>query len=127
MDTKQAYAPGTWQARLANRDQTLGVYLVGIGGAGLSAIATVLLEQGVRVAGSDRQASAPTQRLQELGARVAVGQRAENLTDLPPDMRPDDRERHRRHVLALGTGACTIRARAHVPALRIGKPKAVGV
>ena len=31
MDTKQAYAPGTWQARLANRDQTLGVYLVGIG------------------------------------------------------------------------------------------------
>ena len=89
MDTKQAYAPGTWQARLANRDQTLGVYLVGIGGAGLSAIATVLLEQGVRVAGSDRQASAPTQRLQELGARVAVGQRAENITGLPPDTRPD--------------------------------------
>ncbi|MCB0150945.1 MAG: hypothetical protein KDE01_25250, partial [Caldilineaceae bacterium] len=89
MDTKKVYAPGTWQARLANRDQTLGVYLVGIGGAGLSAIATVLLEQGVRVAGSDRQASAPTQRLQELGALVAVGQRAENITDLPPDTRPD--------------------------------------
>ena len=89
MDTKQAYAPGTWQDRLANRDQTLGVYLIGIGGAGLSAIATVLLEQGARVAGSDRQASAATQRLQELGARVVIGQAAENLTDLPPDTRPD--------------------------------------
>jgi len=89
MDTNQAYAPGTWQDRLANRDQTLRVYLIGIGGAGLSAIATVLLEQGIRVAGSDRQAGPATQRLQELGAQVLNGQIAQNLADLLPAERPD--------------------------------------
>lgn len=89
MDTKPGYEPGSWQTRLANQDPSLAVYLIGIGGAGLSAISTVLLGQGVRVYGSDRQASAATQRLQSLGARIVIGQRAENLTDLPPAARPD--------------------------------------
>jgi len=85
----QTYVPGTWQYRLAYRDQTLRVHLIGIGGAGLSAIATVLLEQGIRVVGSDRQTSLATQHLQELGAQVLIGQAAENLIGLPPDARPD--------------------------------------
>lgn len=62
------------------------VYLIGIGGAGLSAIATVLLQQGFRVAGSDIQVSPATDRLSRLGATVNIGHRAENL-DLEP--RPD--------------------------------------
>ncbi len=55
------------------------VHLIGIGGAGLSAIATVLLQQGYTVSGSDREASAMTERLTRLGATVFIGHRPENL------------------------------------------------
>ena len=55
------------------------VHLIGIGGSGLSAIATVLLERGYRVSGSDRQESPQTRRLQEMGARIHYGHRAENI------------------------------------------------
>jgi UDP-N-acetylmuramate--alanine ligase len=55
------------------------VHLVGIGGAGMSAIATILLEMGYRVEGSDIKESANTRRLRGLGAVVGVGHRPENL------------------------------------------------
>ncbi|MCP4359816.1 MAG: UDP-N-acetylmuramate--L-alanine ligase, partial [Chloroflexi bacterium] len=57
------------------------IHLIGIGGAGLSAIATVLLQQGYRVSGSDIQDSSATARLIELGARVFIGHQAGNLAD----------------------------------------------
>ncbi|MBK8800321.1 MAG: hypothetical protein IPM07_30290 [Anaerolineales bacterium] len=79
----------SWEARLANQDATLRVHLIGMGGAGLSAIAAVLLELGVQVSGSDRQPSAVTERLATRGAQVMLGQRAENLTELAPTQRPD--------------------------------------
>ena len=55
------------------------VHLIGIGGAGLSAIATVLLQQGYTVSGSDMQASEATERLAETGATIFIGQQADNL------------------------------------------------
>jgi len=80
---------GSWQARLAARDRTLRVHLVGIGGAGLSAIAQVLLELGVSVSGSDRQANVQAARLAAAGARVYERQGAENLTGLAAGERPN--------------------------------------
>jgi UDP-N-acetylmuramate--alanine ligase len=59
------------------------VHLIGLGGAGLSAIATVLLQQGYTVSGSDAQPSAATRRLEQLGATVFIGQRAENVHHRP--------------------------------------------
>jgi UDP-N-acetylmuramate--alanine ligase len=55
------------------------VHLVGIGGAGMSAIAAVLLEMGYRVTGSDIKESANTKRLVRLGAVVGLGHGLENL------------------------------------------------
>jgi UDP-N-acetylmuramate--alanine ligase len=55
------------------------VHLVGIGGSGLSAIATLLIESGVVVSGSDALASAMTDTLQQRGATVHIGHRAENV------------------------------------------------
>ena len=52
-----------WTNRLAQRDPQLHIHLIGIGGAGLGPIAQVLLEQGMRVSGSDRQANATTAQL----------------------------------------------------------------
>jgi UDP-N-acetylmuramate--alanine ligase len=49
------------------------VHFVGIGGAGMSGIAEVLLKLGYQVSGSDVADSPTTQRLQERGATVHIG------------------------------------------------------
>lgn len=84
-----AAGSGSWQSRLSHADPTLRVHLVGMGGSGLSAIARVLLELGVQVSGSDRQANAATRLLVQAGALFSAGQTAKNLTQLPAAQRPD--------------------------------------
>lgn len=46
------------------------IHMVGIGGSGMAGIAEVLVNLGYTVTGSDLKASAATQRLTQLGARV---------------------------------------------------------
>ncbi|MDO4904234.1 MAG: UDP-N-acetylmuramate--L-alanine ligase [Lautropia sp.] len=55
------------------------VHFVGIGGAGMSGIAEVLLNLGYAVSGSDLNRSAVLDRLEKLGASVFVGHRAEHV------------------------------------------------
>ena len=57
------------------------IHFVGIGGIGMSGIAEVLLNLGYQVQGSDLKASDITKRLERLGAKVFIGQKAENLED----------------------------------------------
>ncbi len=55
------------------------IHFVGIGGSGMSGIAEVLLNLGYAVQGSDVRASAVTQWLTGLGARVTIGHAAANI------------------------------------------------
>ena len=55
------------------------IHFVGIGGAGMSGIAEVLLNQGYRISGSDIQASDATRRLTDLGVNVAIGHVVDNV------------------------------------------------
>jgi len=55
------------------------IHFVGIGGAGMSAIAEVLHSTGYTVSGSDQSDSAVTQRLASLGVRVHIGHAAANI------------------------------------------------
>jgi len=55
------------------------LHFVGIGGAGMSGIAEVLLNLGYVVSGSDAGANAATQRLQSLGAQVYLGHAAQHI------------------------------------------------
>ena len=55
------------------------VHFIGIGGAGMSAIARILLGQGVPVSGSDAQASVGLTELGALGATVHLGQHRDNV------------------------------------------------
>jgi UDP-N-acetylmuramate--alanine ligase len=55
------------------------IHFVGIGGAGMSGIAEVLLNLGYQVSGSDLAENAATRRLKELGARVALAHAAQNI------------------------------------------------
>jgi len=55
------------------------MHIIGVGGAGMSAIAGVLASMGHQVTGSDLKASASFDRLQAQGASVVVGHHADNL------------------------------------------------
>src|SRR3974390_3369267 len=55
------------------------IHLVGIGGIGMSGIAEVLLTLGYSVSGSDTKPSTITERLQDLGATIYEGHKAENV------------------------------------------------
>ncbi len=55
------------------------VHFIGIGGISMSGLAEVLLEQQFTVTGSDREASALTKKLEQSGATVFYGQRAEHI------------------------------------------------
>ena len=57
------------------------IHFVGIGGIGMSGIAEVLLNHGYTVQGSDLKSTPITRRLEELGARVFEGQKAQNVED----------------------------------------------
>ncbi len=56
------------------------VHFVGIGGAGMSGIAEVMLNLGFEVSGSDIADSVATQRLKALGAKVHIGHADANIS-----------------------------------------------
>ncbi len=55
------------------------IHFIGIGGAGMSGIAEVLINQGYEISGSDIKASSVTERLVKKGATVFIGHAAENI------------------------------------------------
>ena len=57
------------------------IHFVGIGGAGLSAIARVLMEKGAPISGSDLVLSPVAEALKRDGARVVAGHKASMLHD----------------------------------------------
>jgi UDP-N-acetylmuramate--alanine ligase len=57
------------------------IHFVGIGGIGMSGIAEVLHNLGYKVQGSDIADGANTRRLVELGIKVAIGHRADNIAN----------------------------------------------
>jgi UDP-N-acetylmuramate--alanine ligase len=76
------------------------VHFTGIGGAGMSGIARIMLARGMTVSGSDAAPSALLDELLALGADVHVGHAADNLGTLGPGdtlvlstaIRPDNPE-----------------------------------
>lgn len=76
-------------------------HLVGIGGAGMSGIARILLAKGWQVSGSDAHDSRTVLALRAQGAQVAIGHHADNLDQFDTDpssivvtsaIRPDNPE-----------------------------------
>ena len=57
------------------------VHFIGIGGISMSGLAEILLNRHFTVTGSDMQSSDMTKHLEETGAKVVIGQKAENITD----------------------------------------------
>ncbi len=74
-----------WCAMAADRELDLtqphAIHVVGVGGAGMSAIATVLARMGHTVSGSDLRESAALERLGLLDVTTHIGHAAEHLPD----------------------------------------------
>jgi UDP-N-acetylmuramate--alanine ligase len=89
------------------------VHFVGIGGAGMSGIARILLARGVPVSGSDARESATSQALRYAGATVHIGHTAGNVSDVDTvvvstairDANPEVVEAHRRGLRVLRRAA----------------------
>ncbi|MCK7636650.1 UDP-N-acetylmuramate--L-alanine ligase [Corynebacterium sp. P7202] len=62
------------------------VHLIGIGGAGMSGVARILLSRGMQVSGSDMKDSRIVLALRAMGAKIAIGHDVKNLDLL--DERP---------------------------------------
>lgn len=60
------------------------VHMIGIGGSSMSGLAEFLMHCGFTVSGSDAVKTPITDRLASLGAKICIGQRAENIED--PDL-----------------------------------------
>lgn len=73
---------GSTPARYRSLSETKHVHCVGIGGAGVQALAELFIQSGARVSGSDRVQSRDLERLRRLGAQVAIGHDALNV---PPE------------------------------------------
>ncbi len=62
------------------RNRVRHIHFVGIGGAGMSGIAEVMLNMGYPVSGSDMKESANTHRLRQAGAQVFIGHDGTNIS-----------------------------------------------
>lgn len=68
--------------RLLSADCLGRVHFIGIGGAGLSGIARIMLARGIAVSGSDAKESSTLEALRALGARIHVGHRPDQVHDV---------------------------------------------
>lgn len=64
-----------------NFNQPLHIHFIGIGGISMSGLAEILLKNHFTVSGSDAKESEMTTHLRSLGATIAIGQSASNITD----------------------------------------------
>ncbi|MGE3919469.1 MAG: UDP-N-acetylmuramate--L-alanine ligase [Gammaproteobacteria bacterium] len=58
---------------IKNKQRVQHIHFIGVGGAGMSGIAEVLLNEGYKISGSDLNDSASLKRLKQFGAEVYVG------------------------------------------------------
>jgi UDP-N-acetylmuramate--alanine ligase len=56
------------------------IYFIGIGGISMSALAEIMIDEGCKVSGSDRNNSHIIKRLEVMGAKININHNSENVT-----------------------------------------------
>ncbi|MFT5169832.1 MAG: UDP-N-acetylmuramate--alanine ligase, partial [Candidatus Omnitrophota bacterium] len=69
---------GIWR----NKFMSKHYFFIGIGGIGMGAIASLLLDKGARVSGSDLRDGRMVQQLRDKGAKISIGHDAGNVCDV---------------------------------------------
>lgn len=57
------------------------IHFIGIGGISMSALAEIMIDEGVNVSGSDKNSSHITKKLESLGAKIYIGHESKNITN----------------------------------------------
>ena len=104
------------------------IHMIGIGGSSMSGLAEMLMDQGYRVTGSDRDEGYLIHHVREKGGQVMIGHRAENVhgADLvvySAAIRPDNPERAEADRL----GIPSLERAYLLGQLMEGFPQAVGI
>ena len=55
------------------------IYFIGIGGISMSALAEIMIDEGVKVSGSDRNSSHIVKKLETLGAKININHESKNI------------------------------------------------
>lgn len=66
--------------------QVKRVHFIGIGGSGMTPLAEILISNGYTLTGSDNNPGDNIDKLRSLGAEIVMGQKAENITNLKPEL-----------------------------------------
>ncbi len=69
--------------RLGPMDRGASIHFMGIGGIGMSGLATIAIDRGCQVSGCDAKWNASTYRLQERGAVISIGHDTSHLSSNP--------------------------------------------
>lgn len=103
------------------------IHLIGLGGAGMSGIARIMLARGLSVSGSDAKDSAVLSGLKTLGAQVFVGHQESNLGSADILVVSSAIDEMNPEVVAAKTKGITILSRAQALALLMSESKSVAV
>lgn len=103
------------------------VHFIGIGGAGMSVLAEILLQKGISVSGSDREKNEKTDRLEQLGAVVFEGQKAENVEGADTVVRSSAIKRDNPEIVKAESLGIRILHRSDILALLLSERKAITV
>ncbi|CAN2236075.1 MurC UDP-N-acetylmuramate-alanine ligase [actinobacterium SCGC AAA044-D11] len=103
------------------------IHFIGLGGAGMSGIARIVLAQGASVSGSDAKDSTVLSALKTLGAQVFVGHQASNIGDAEVLVVSSAIDEANPEISAAKSKGLTILTRAQALALLMSESKSVAV
>ncbi len=103
------------------------IHFIGLGGAGMSGIARIMLARGISVSGSDAKDSTVLSGLKTLGAQVFIGHQASNLGAADVLVVSSAIDQSNPEVAAARTKGLTILSRAQALALLMSESKSVAV
>ena len=103
------------------------IHFIGLGGAGMSGIARIMLAQGISVSGSDAKDSAVLSGLKTLGAQVFVGHQASNIGDSDILVVSSAIDQSNPEIVAANAKGLIIMTRAQALALLMSESKSVAV
>ena len=103
------------------------VHFIGLGGAGMSGIARIMLARGVNISGSDAKDSGVLTGLKTLGAEVFVGHQASNIGSADILVISSAISENNPELLAARANGLIILSRAQALALLMSESKSIAV
>jgi UDP-N-acetylmuramate--alanine ligase len=103
------------------------IHFIGLGGAGMSGIARIMLAKGINISGSDAKDSSVLSGLKTLGAQVFIGHAASNIGDADILVVSSAIEQSNPEIIAANDKGLVILTRAQALALLMSESKSVAV